>query len=223
MAGQGLPAEHLDRLSVSAADREAAIAAWRRAEGRVYPSVMVNATLYQQYIGVVRAIVDDLADVRTEDDLVVAWRERAAIGREEIQRLAPPFAPMMDADAVRDAAFCQRHRDIVREHAKELAHERLERARRQGDAWVVLFEDVTPFGSHRLEMHVRSGRAIHASARMEPDGSSAAYELEVVQLEPRDGAWLVDKPPIVPARTMTDPAEWQARIADARAQFGKDP
>jgi hypothetical protein len=222
MAGQGLPAEHLDRLTAPA-DREAAVAAWRRAEGRIYPSVMVNATLYQQYIGVVRSIVDDLADVHTEDDLVAAWRERAMLGREAIQRAAPTFGPMMDADAVRDAAFCQRHRDITREHGKELARERLERARRQGDPWVMLFDDVTPFGSQNLEMHVRSGRAIHASSRMEPDGSSAAFELEVVQLDPRDGAWLIDKPPIVPPQTYTDPAEWQARIAAAREQFGKDP
>ena len=223
MAGQGLPAEHLDRLIDATPDREAAIAAWRRAEGRIYPSVMVNATLYQQYIGIVRAIVDDLADVHTEDDLVTAWRERATIGREAIQRAAPTFGPMMDPEAVRDAAFCQRHRDITREHGKELARERLEDARRHGRPWVVLFEDVTPFGSHRLEMHVRSGRAIHASSRLEPDAVSATFELEVVQLDPRDGAWLLDRAPIVPARTFTDQAEWQARIADARAQLEKDP
>jgi hypothetical protein len=183
---------------------------------------MLNATLYQQYIGVVRAIVDDLADVRTERDLVTAWRERATIGADAIRRTAPTFGSLMDAESVRDAAFCQRHRDITREHGKELARERLEQARRDGDAWVVLFEDVTPFGSHRLEMHVRSGRAIHASSRMEPDGMSLHFELEVVQLDPRDGAWLLDKPPVVPTRSFRDPAEWQARIADARAQFGKD-
>ena len=129
----------------------------------------------------------------------------------------------MDADAVRDAAFCQRHRDITREHGKELARERLETARRRGEEWVLLFEDVTPFGSQRLEMHVRSGRAIHASSRMEPDAVRATFELEVVQLDPRDGAWLLDKPPIVPAHTLTDPAEWQARMANLREQFGKDP
>jgi hypothetical protein len=223
MAGQGLPTEHLDRLIVAPADREAAVSAWRRAEGLIYPSVMINAGLYQQYLGIVRAIVDDLADVHTEDDLVTAWTERVQIGREAISRAAPTFGPMMDPEAVRDAAFCQRHRDITREHGKELARERLELARRQGDPWVVLFEDVTPFGSHRLEMHVRSGRAIHASSRLEPDGTSAAFELEVVQLDPRDGAWLLDRPPVVPSRKFTDPAEWQARISEARAHFGKDP
>ena len=70
---------------------------------------------------------------------------------------------LMDLDAVRDAAFCHRHREVTREHGKALARERLERAKREGAEWVVLFEDVTPLGSHRLEMHVRSGRALHAS------------------------------------------------------------
>lgn len=214
MAGQGVPAQHLDRLS--------AIAEWRRAEARVYPSVMVNATLYQQYIGVVRAIADELADVRTEDDLVHAWCERPGVGADMIRRQSPSMAAMMDAAAVRDAAFCQRHREITRERGKEIARERLERARREGAPWVLLFEDVTPFGSQRLEMHVRSGRALHYSSRTEPDAVSATYELEVVQLDPRDGAWLVDRPPLMPGQRFTRHDEWEARVSQARDRFGKE-
>jgi hypothetical protein len=223
MAGEGLPAQHLDRLNGEpAAEREAAIAAWRRAEARVYPSVMVNATLYQQYIGVIRALADELVHLRTEDDLVRAWRDQPQLGAEMIRRRSPSMASMMDAEAARDAAFCQRHRDLTRERGKEIARERLKRARRAGDAWVTLFEDVTPFGSHRLEMHVKSGRALHASSQTEPDAMRATYELEVVQLDPRDGAWLVDKPPLMPARRFTRHDEWEARIAQARDQFGKE-
>lgn len=222
MAREGISTEHLDRLS---ADREqaraAALSAWRRAEASVYPSVMVNATLYEQYIGVVRAIVDELRDVGTEDDLVRAWHERRGLGAETIQRRSPSMGMMMDATAVTDAAFCQRHREITREHGKQIALERLAAARRRGDEWVVLFDDVTPFGSHRLEMHVRSGRALHASAQTEPFGE-ATYELEVVQLDPRDGAWLLDKPPLMPSRKYSRHDEWEARIAGARELFGKD-
>src|SRR3954470_8665064 len=61
-------------------DREAAIAAWRRAESRIYPSVMLNAELYQQYIGLVRAIAALLEDVHTEDELVVGGTARRAPG-----------------------------------------------------------------------------------------------------------------------------------------------
>jgi hypothetical protein len=202
-------------------DRAAAIAAWRRAEAVVYPSVMVDAVLYQQYIQMVRSVVDQLREVRTEHDLVQTWHEQRGLGAETVRRLSPSMAALMDVDAVRDAAFCQRHREWTREHAKEIARERLEEARRTGAQWVTLFEDVTPFGSHRLEMHVRSGRAIHASAKTEATGA-ATFELEVVQLDPRDGAWLLDKPPLMPAKRFSRHDEWEARVAAARETFGKD-
>lgn len=202
--------------------REDAIATWRRAEARIYPSVMHNATIYEQYIAVVRAIAEELSDVRAEDDLVTAWHERRDIATAVIERSPPTMRAVMDMQAVRDAAFCHRHREITRERGREIARERLEAARRAGDAWVVLFEDVTPLGSHRLEMHVASGRALHASTQVDPERPTPAYELEVVQLDPATGAWLVDQPPLMPARRYATEEEWLARIAQARTTFGKD-
>jgi hypothetical protein len=199
----------------------AAVATWRHAESIVYPSVMVNAELYQQYIQVVRVISEELRDVHTEEDLVRTWHEQRGLGAEIVNRLSPSMAMLMNVDAVRDAAFANRHREVMREHGKEIAKQRLLDARRTGAEWVVLFEDVTPFGSHRLEMHVRSGRAIHASAKTEPTGP-ASYELEVVQLDPADGAWLLDKPPLMPATKFDRHDEWEARIVQARELFGKD-
>jgi hypothetical protein len=202
-------------------DREAAIAAWRRAEARVYPSVMINADLYQQYIGVVRAVAEELRDVRTEDDLLVAWEERRDIVREVVSRSAPPMLALMDQESIRDAAFCHRHREITREQGKVLAAQRLERARVEGAEWVVLFEDVTPFGSQRLEMHVASGRALHAASELPLDASRPKFTLEVVHLDPRDGAWLLDKPPAMPEQAFDTREEWEARIEQARARFGR--
>jgi hypothetical protein len=208
-------------IAETAPDRDAAVAAWRHAESIVYPSVMVNAELYQQYIQVVRAISEELRDVHSEEDLVRTWHEQRGLGAQVVGRLSPSMAMMMNLDAVRDAAFCNRHREVMREHGKEIAKQRLLEGRRTGAPWVVLFEDVTPFGSHRLEMHVRSGRAIHASAKTEPAGP-ATYELEVVQLDPSDGAWLLDKAPLMPTTKFDRHDEWEARIAQAREHFGKD-
>ena len=202
-------------------DRGAAIAAWRRGEARVYPSVMVNAELYQEYIGVVRAVAELLGDVRTEDDLVTAWSERRELVREAISRSPPPLLGFMDLEAVRDAAFCHRHREITREQGKELARERLERARREGAEWVMLFEDVTPVGSHRLDMHVRSGRGLHLSSELPLDASRPKFTLEAVQLDPADGTWLLDAPPVMPAQTFDTREEWEARIGQARSRFGR--
>ncbi len=203
-------------------DRGAAIAAWRRGEARVYPSVMVNAELYQEYIGVVRAVAELLGDVRTEDDLVTAWNERRELVREAISRSPPPLLGFMDLEAVRDAAFCHRHREITREQGKELARERLERARREGAEWVMLFEDVTPVGSHRLDMHVRSGRGLHLSSELPLDASRPKFTLEAVQLDPADGTWLLDAPPVMPAQTFDTREEWEARIGQARNLLGRD-
>jgi hypothetical protein len=202
--------------------REDAIATWRRAEARIYPSVMHNPTIYEQYIAVVRAIVEELADVRTDDDLVTAWHERRDIATAVIERSPPSMRAVMDLTAVRDAAFCHRHREITRERGKEIARERLETAQREGAEWVTLFEDVTPMGSHRLEMHVRSGRALHASTQVDFDRPAPTFELEVVQLDPATGAWLVDAPPLMPSQRYATQEEWEARIAQARATFGKD-
>ena len=202
-------------------DREAAVDQWRRAEARIYPSVMVNAELYQQYIGVVRAVADELRDVRTEDDLVAAWHERGDVVREVVSRSAPPMLAIMDLGAVRDAAFCHRHRELTREQGKALAAERLLRARMSGAEWVVLFEDVTPLGSHRLEMHVASGRALHAAAELPLDAGQPKFTLEVVQLDPADGAWRLDVAPLMAEQTFDTREEWDARIARAREDFGR--
>jgi hypothetical protein len=202
-------------------DREDAIAAWRRAEARVYPSVMVNAELYQQYIGVVRGVAEELRDVRTEDDLVVAWHERRDLVRAVVSRSAPPMLALMDQASIRDAAFCHRHREITREQGKALAAERLERARREQAEWVVLFDDVTPLGSHRLEMHVASGVALHAASELPLDATRPKFTLEVVHLDPRDGAWLLDKPPAMPEQTFDTREEWETRIEQARSRFGR--
>jgi hypothetical protein len=205
---------------VTAIDHDAVVATWRRAEAQVYPTVMVNSALYEQYIMMVRAIAEELADVRTDDELVEAWHERRDLAVEVVARTAPSMQSFMDLAALRDAAFCHRHRQLTRERAKEIARERLERARRAQDEWVVLFEDVTPIGSHRLEMHVRTGRALHTSSRTDADRPAPTFELEVVQLDPATGAWLVDQPPLMPARTFHSDEEWRARIDQARTTFG---
>jgi hypothetical protein len=202
-------------------DREAAIAAWRRAEARIYPSVMLNADLYQQYIGLVRSIAELLEDVRTEDELVVAWNERRELVQEAVSRSTPSMLALMDREAVRDAAFCHRHREITREQGKAIAAQRLEEARRTGAEWVVLFEDVTPLGSQRLEMHVASGRALHASSDLPLDASRPTFTLQVVQLDPTDGTWLLDAPPLMQEQKYDTREEWDARIEQARSRFGR--
>lgn len=209
-------------MAEAIAAREAVIAGWRRAEAAIYPAVMVNAALYQQYVQVIRAVVDELADVKTEDDLIRSWYEHPSVAKEAAERLAVPLRTVMDFDQLRDAAYAQRHRDVVRSRGKEIARERLEEARRSQTAWVVLFDDATPLGSHRLEMHVRTGKAIHASTKVELDAGKPTYELEAVSLDPDTGAWLLDLPPIVPQKRYDTEEEWLARTEQLRSTLEKE-
>ena len=204
-------------MPVTVPDRNATLALWRRAEAEVYPAVMVNAALYQDYIRVIRAVVDALHDVETEDDLLVAYAEYPGVADAAAGRLGVAMGRVMDLGRARDAAFCQRHRDIQRARGRAIAQERLEEARRTGRAWVVLFEDFTPLGSHRLEMHVRTGRAIHASTTVDVDAARPTYELEAVRLLPETGAWVLDAPPLVPSRRYERKDEWLAQIDKLRA------
>ena len=91
----------------------------------------------------------------------------------------------MDLGALRDAAFAHRHRQITREQ-RQGDRARSGSSRRTIDQadWVVLFEDVTPLGTQRLEMHVKSGRAIHASSKSDLDRPIPTFDFEVVQLDP---------------------------------------
>ena len=78
-------------------------------------------------------------------------------------------------------------------------------------------------GSHRLEMHVRSGRALHPSSQVDLEKPTPTFELEVVQLDPDDGDVAARPPAADAGRSATRPhEEWEARIAQARATFGKD-
>ena len=200
-------------------DREAAIAAWRRAESRIYPSVMLNADLYQQYIGVVRAIAELLEDVRTEDDLVAAWNER----RELVRRRSRGQPADARPDGPRGGARRRLLPPPPRDHARagQGARARAARARAgEGAEWVVLFEDVTPLGSHRLEMHVASGRALHASSDL-PLDASARRSRSRSSSSTRRRRLAARPPPVMPAQTLDTREEWEARIEQARSLFGR--
>ena len=52
-------------------------------------------------------------------------------------------------------------------------------------------------------------------------GRGPKFTLEVVQLDPADGAWRLDAPPAMPEQTYDTREEWDARIEHARGQFGR--
>ena len=68
---------------------------------------------------------------------------------------------------------------------------------------------------------VRTGRAIHASSKVDLDKPRPEYSLEVVQLDPENGAWILDRPPLMPSTRCDTEEEWRVRIDQARTTFGR--
>ena len=86
----------------------------------------------------------------------------------------------------------------------------------------MLFDDVTPLGSHRLEMHVRTGRALHASCKRDLDRPATDSSWRSSSsIRARARGCSTSRRSCRPRRYRT-PDEWEARIAQARATFGKD-
>ena len=117
---------------------------------------------------VVRAIAEELARRahrrRPGDGLARATRHRARRWSRARAEHALGDGPRAPCATPRSATATARSRASA---ARRSPRERLERGQaRAAHEWVVLFEDVTPLGSHRLEMHVahRPG-----AARLEPE------------------------------------------------------
>ena len=161
-------------------------------------------------------------DVRTEDDLVVAWHERRDLVREVVSRSAPPMLALMDLEArARRRVLPPPPRDHAR--AGQGAGARAARARPpRGAEWVVLFDDVTPLGSHRLEMHVRerprAARLVRAAARRARARSSRSRSSSSTRATARGCS---TSRRLMPAQTFDTREEWEARIEQARVPFGR--
>jgi hypothetical protein len=63
---------------------------------------------------------------------------------------------------------------------------------------------------------------VHSSSELPLDGTRPSWEFEVVQLDPHDGAWLLDQPPLLETQKFDRQDEWEARIQQARSSFGGD-
>jgi hypothetical protein len=205
--------------------REELLLAWRRGEERLYPVVMVRPELYEDYIRLVRGMADDLSKFRTEQGLIDAYDAGAAAGPEIADRLGLEHRGELDFGLARDAAYCLQHCELVGQLQREEANRRVERAREAGEEWVTVFEQATGdlHPPHRLvEMHVRSGRAIHSYVEQSPDTGGAVFGVELIRLDPVTGDWMPDVEPEA-RELLDDPERWRERIEELRRSGARAP
>ncbi|CAN5877066.1 hypothetical protein BH23ACT10_BH23ACT10_19170 [soil metagenome] len=199
----------------------AAVAAWRRADERLYPVVMVDPQRYTRIVSVVRAVADRLADHETVEDLVAARPDGHDVVVSACETSGVPVEHLGNVDAVADAAFGLRHREIEVTRRRQHTTARVVAARANGDPWVTIVESgradhpgVAPF--QRIDMCLADGSAIRAAVDVDPDSYNAVYSIELLRLDPATGG-LTDVPAGRDSETFTDPEPWQAAVARWRA------
>jgi hypothetical protein len=171
------------------------LAAWRTAEERLYPVVMVRPDLYQQVVGLVGDVADELRRscpdvaslVEAAPNVVDAIRR---IASDDGQSLAELDLPMIAA-----AACCFRYRELAAGAARDQRLADIAAAAAQGEVWVVIEQtgepqsfSVMPFT--KVEMHLPSGRALKLSVEQDEGTGGARFRLEEVVVDRATGQWI---------------------------------
>lgn len=86
------------------------LARWSEAERQVYTLALAAPERYELYVGLVRAVADELASATSPPKLFDAYTEAAAVVGRVAERNRVGGVSL---DPVADAAFALRYREIV--------------------------------------------------------------------------------------------------------------
>ncbi len=211
--GPGPPAEGPGSL-------DDALRRWQRAEDRLHPIAVASPELYERYLELVQAIVEELAPVPTRARLLEADAGPTAARAIDRRKLR---ADGLDVELATGAAFAIRARALATEEAAADRRRRVRIARERGDEWVVIEEAgdgvLSPFRG--LEMHLPDGAGVATSIEIDVDRGSATYRVQEVSLDPHTGTPLDPPPTAAPPSTFDDRAAWEAAVAGLKRRLAE--
>jgi hypothetical protein len=189
---------------------------WREDEARLYPVVMVRPDLYERAGVLVRALADDLRAHTTVESLAAAYPQASQTLHALLTRTGLATEDL-DLGLVTGAAFGMRHREILGALERRRGMVLIAEARDRGDEWVVLHRSGTPerTGYRCLEMHLRTGAALHLFVEPDPTTGHPVYGLQQLRLDPATGDPEAGTE-IADARTFEDEAAWTKAVSGLR-------
>jgi hypothetical protein len=172
---------------------------WRTGEERLYPVVLIEPGLYQDYLTLVRAIADGLADIREPTALALSYEREGSwlqeIQEEFLETIDPLRRPLLDFQLAKDAAYHLRYQEIMESLQKEEIRRRIALAQETEEEWVVLSRREAPCGLETLfsclEMHLESGAGLYYYADIDLE-RGMIYGLDVLRLDPETGEPVID-------------------------------
>jgi ATP-dependent Clp protease ATP-binding subunit ClpA len=189
---------------------------WREDEARLYPVVMVRPDLYERAGLIVRALADELRIHTTVEALAAAFPSATQTLNALLARRGLPTDDV-DLALVIGAAFGMRHREILAALERRRILVLIAEARDRGDEWVDLHRTGTPdrTGYRCLEMHLRTGAALHLFIEPDPATGRPIYGLQQLTLDPATGDPERGRE-IEDARTFEDEAAWTKAVTGLR-------
>ena len=114
---------------------------WRQEEEKFYRYVLNDSELYMSAIRLVRAIVDSLDDITDLNSLVSRYRLIDSSYVNPIAKaLDSPQLVILNYDLAISAAFYLRSREILEPKALAETEALVEKAREEGEEWVVIYD-----------------------------------------------------------------------------------
>jgi len=197
-------------------DVAALVRRWREDEARLYPVVMVRPDLYERAGTIVRALADELRIHTTVEALAAAFPHANQTLNGLLARTGMATDDV-DLALVIGASFGMRHREILAALERRRILVLVAEARDRGDEWVVLHRTGSPdrTGYRCLEMHLRSGAALHVFIEPDPTTGRPLYGLQQLRLDPATGDPERDRE-IEDARTFEEEAAWTKAVSGLR-------
>ena len=166
---------------------------WEQAEARLYPAVTTRPDLYQRVLTIVARTVEQLRGLGPSTGALLAASERGAELVADVMGEHGLSAHELDLDLLARAALAMRHREVAAEQAARRRLRLLAEGHRAGRRWVVLEErgdsDGDPFMPYqRLEVEVRTGRALLVTARGDDEFRTVLHGVEELRVDLTTGA-----------------------------------
>ncbi|HEX2987631.1 MAG TPA: hypothetical protein VHS06_05615, partial [Chloroflexota bacterium] len=205
------------------ADLRECVIAWRRAEDLYYRSVLQEPSLYTSSINLVRAIADSLAEITELAALVGEYRvadpELVATIADSLEL---PHREFIDYDLALDAGYYLRYQEIAEIESAAEIRDRIEKARSEGDEWVVLYDNKTRSRGHtyfeRLEMQLSNGIGLRTSSELDWE-KGRIFTVEPINLDPETGQMRRGVRSSDPMQEFTTLGEMAAAVEALRVKY----
>jgi len=183
----------------------------------------VDEALYTQYLDLIRALADALADVLTLPDLVTSYEQDDRWVQEIAEEIGIREERMLDLQVAKDAAYASRYREVALIVQQVEARRLIAQARASGAEWITLYEREHRWGPRRgferVEMLMGNGIALYYCPDLDEGLTRVVYLLEVLRLDRDTGQPIEGQTAIEATRTLPDEAALEAELARLRQKY----